>query len=298
MTGLSLIDTAIIGTGPAGLAAALHLRIRQKSFVLLGTGQLSQKLLRAPRVDNYLGLPGLSGAQLQGLFAAHLADMDITVTTDHITTVYPMGSSFSLAGAKTIYQARTVLLCTGVHTAKPLPGEEEFLGRGVGYCATCDAPLYKGKTAAVLAYTPQAWAEALFLATIANTVWFFGQKPVDAAIPANMRIISRQPAAITGDTKARALSLQNSSLAVDGVFILRDTIAPASLLPGLATQNGFISVDSSMATNIPGCFAAGDCTGTPHQFQRAAGQGQTAAWSAVAYLDKPQPIANRKDGAP
>jgi thioredoxin reductase (NADPH) len=88
-----------------------------------------------------------------------------------------------------------------------------------------------------------------------------------------------------GEKKAHALEFEDGTLEADGFFILRAAIAPQSLVPGLDTENGFIKVDTDMRTNIPGCFAAGDCTGRPHQYMRAAGQGQTAALNAVSYID-------------
>ena len=101
---------------------------------------------KAHTIQNYLGLPDIGGEELKAAYEAHLKAMDIEITEDKINAVYAMGEYFALQGNGTNYEAQTVILATGVSTAKAYPGEEQFLGRGVSYCATCDAPLYRGKT--------------------------------------------------------------------------------------------------------------------------------------------------------
>lgn len=278
-------DAIVIGSGPAGIEAAINLKIRNKAFLLFGSEALSHKLVMAAQVDNYLGLPAISGPDLQAKFLSHMRQMDISVLAGQVQAVYPMGDFFALTTSRENYEATAILLATGISHSKPLPGEEAFLGRGVGYCATCDGPLYRGKTVAVLGYTDEAAHEADYLAELAKKVYYFPMKK-NAALPGPPVEIRGGPAtAVTGDTQVRSLATGDGPLPVDGVFILRDAVAPASLLPGIETDGGFIRVDSDMRTNIPGCFAAGDCTGRPHQFMRAAGQGQTAALAAVGYID-------------
>ncbi len=145
-------DCAVVGGGPAGLEAAITLKVREKRFVLFAGQGLSRKVESAPRIDNYLGLPGVSGAELARRFREHLAGMDITPLYEQVSMVYPMGDYFSLATAKNTYEARSVILALGTAPAKLLPGEERLLGRGVSYCATCDAPLCRGKRVAVLGW--------------------------------------------------------------------------------------------------------------------------------------------------
>lgn len=279
-------DAAVIGSGPAGLEAALNLKIRNKRFLLFGTEDLSRKVTTAPRVDNYLGLPGISGKDLQAQFQAHLADMDIAIQAEQVQMVYPMGSYFSIATTKNTYEATAVILACGTFSAKLLDGEQEFLGRGVGYCATCDAPLYRGKTAVILGYTDESVHDANFLAEVAAKVYYVPVKKTRIMPRDDIEIVQGRPTRITGDSVVRQLILADRALTVDGVFILRETVAPASLIPGIRMEGGFIHVDIHMATNLAGCFAAGDCTGRPHQYMRAAGQGQSAALNAVAYMDQ------------
>ena len=266
-------DCAVIGSGPAGLEAALNLKIRNKSFILFGNPDLSRKIRQAPLIQNYLGLPSATGEELFSAFSRHLRDMDIEVTHGMVSLVYPMGDYFSIATGHNIYEATSAILAPGVFSASYLKGEQEFLGRGVGYCATCDAALYRGKTVAIIGYTADSVREADFTAEIAAKVHFIEPK-------------KHKKIEIIGDKRVTVLNLDDRTLEVDGVFILRESMAPDKLIPGIKLTDGFIEVDAAMRTSIPGCFAAGDCTGKPHQYIRAAGQGLTAAHFAVEYIDK------------
>lgn len=277
-------DAAIIGTGPAGLEAALNLKIRNKSFLLFGPSHLSTKLVSAAKVDNYLGLPGITGKDLQAQFLAHIQAMDIQITQQQVQMIYPMGDYFALASGQDNYEATTLILATGTSHTKLIEGEEAFLGRGVGYCATCDAPLYRGRAVAVLGYTDEAAHEANYVAELASKVYYIPMHPQAGTPSAPVEVIQGKVTAIEGDSAVHTLVLEDRRLAVDGIFVLRESVAPTSLLPGLEVRDGYIHVSMHMATNIPGCFAAGDCTGKPHQFMRAAGQGQTAGLAAVDYL--------------
>lgn len=278
-------DSIIIGTGPAGLEAAVNMKIRGKSFLLFGSKDLSRKLTVAPKIDNYLGFYGISGRELAEKFLSHLTAMEIEITGGQVSMVYTMGSYFSIATSMETYEATTVILATGAFSSTLLKGEQELLGRGVGYCATCDAPLYRGKTVAILGYNDESVHEADFVSEIAEKVYYISVKKANTAPNNNVKIINEKPIEILGESKVTGLKLETFTLETDGVFILRDSVAPTSLVPGLETDGGFIKVDALMRTNIAGLFAAGDCTGKPHQYMRAAGQGQTAAFEAVSYID-------------
>lgn len=275
----------IVGSGPAGLEAALNLKIRRKKFLLFGRDNLSAKIERAPRIDNYLGLPGISGQELAERFRNHIKTMGISLRTEQISSIYPMGDYFALASNRDTYEADTVILTTGSLSGVPFPGEERLLGLGVGYCATCDAPLYRGKTVAILGWGDEAVHEANFVREIAETVYYIPMSAHSADLDPAIQVVEGTVLEIEGDAHVSSLVLEDRVLKVDGVFLLRESISPASLLPGIAMEDAFIAVDANMRTSLPGCFAAGDCTGKPHQYMRAAGQGQTAALGAVAYLD-------------
>ena len=277
-------DIAIIGTGPAGLEAAVTAKIRNKKIILFGSKDLSLKVEKAHTIQNYLGLPNVSGEALKSACEAHLRALEIEITEDKINAVYAMGKYFALQGNGTNYEADTVILATGVSTAKPYPGEEEFLGRGVSYCATCDAPLYKGKTAAIVGFSPKEEPEADFMAEMADKVYYIPMYPDEVHVAENVEVLREKPVSVRGAFRVQELVTDQGSHAVDGVFFLRDSVTPKQLVPGLKIEDNHILVDRQMRTNLAGCFACGDVTGPPYQYIKSAGEGNIAALSAVSYL--------------
>lgn len=278
-------DIAIIGTGPAGLSAALNAKIRNKSFVLFGNNKLSHKVEKAHLIQNYLGLPGVTGSDLAENFKKHLAEMKIEITDKKVTNIFKMDDNFSILANNEIYEAKSIILATGIQTGRAFVGEETFLGRGVSYCATCDGALYKGKDIAVISYSKEEEHEVKFLANLANKVYFIPVYKNIGEMPDNVEVMKGLPIEIKGEMVVSELVLKDKVLKVEGIFILRDTISPATLLPGLVIENNHITVDRTMTTNIAGCFAAGDVIGKPYQYIKAAGEGNIAALSAVNYLN-------------
>ena len=280
------IDIAIVGSGPAGISAALNAKIRNKTFKVFGTKEISPKLVKAHQINNYLGFYGKSGKEIRDEFAKHLEAMDIKITEEKINNIYSMGDYFALMGSKNTYEATTVILATGVNFGKPLKGEEEYLGRGVGYCATCDAPLYKDKIVTIIAYNKHEESEANFLAQVASKVYYIPMYKEEVEVDESIEIIKDTPVEIVGEQFVQKLILKNNEIETDGLFILRDSISPGQLVPGLELDKNHVQVDRKMATNLKGCFAAGDIVGTPYQYIKAAGEGNIAALSAVSYLDE------------
>ena len=278
-------DIAIIGTGPAGLSAAITAKIRNKSVLLIGSRDLSTKVTKAHAIQNYLGLPNIPGADLGAAFQASINSVGVTVTEDKITAAYNLGDCYGLQGAETIYEASTLILATGMIPGKLLPGEEALLGRGVSYCATCDAALYRGKTVAVIGYSAKEEHEAAFLSEIAACVSYFPMYKDVESLPERVRVIREKPVEIRQENGLRQVVTAENSYGFDGVFILRDSISPGQLVPGLEIENNHVKVDRTMATNLPGCFACGDVVGLPYQYIKSAGEGNVAALSAAAYLD-------------
>lgn len=279
-------DIAIIGSGPAGLSAALNARIRKKSFIIFGSKNLSNKLEKAEKINNYLGFFNRSGKEIKEEFEKHIEAMDINITEEKVNNIYSMGKYFSIMANEKIYEATTIILATGVNFGKPFKGEEEFLGKGVGYCATCDAPLYKDKVVTIIAYNKHEEAEANFIGTIASKVYYVPMYKQEIEVDSSIEIIKDIPVEIVGDSSVKKLILKNSEIETDGVFILRDSISPGQLVPGLKIENNHVEVDRRMKTNIEGCYAAGDIVGTPYQYIKAAGEGNIAALSAVSYIEQ------------
>ena len=278
-------EIAIIGTGPAGLSAAITAKIRNKKILLIGNPNFSDKVQKAHQIQNYLGLPAISGKDLAKAFENHINSMDITITEGKVNAVYPMGSYFGLQVSQDIYEAETVIVATGIVTGKAFKGENELLGRGVSYCATCDAPLYRNKTVAVIGYSPKEESEAEFLAEVCEKVLYIPMYKEETKLSDKVTIINEKPTAVIGENKVKSLQTEKNNYEVDGIFILRDSIPPSQLVSGLEIKDNHIVVNLQMETNIKGCFACGDIVGRPYQYIKAAGQGNIAGLSAVAYLD-------------
>lgn len=279
-------DIAIVGTGPAGLSAALNAKIRNKNFIIFGTNELSNKLSKAEKVNNYLGFYGKSGSEIRNEFATHLKAMDINITEEKINNIYSMGDYFALMVNEKIYEATSVILATGVSFGKPFLGEEKFLGRGVGYCATCDAPLYKNKIVTIIAYDKNEEDDVNFIATIASKVYYLPMYKEKVDVISSIEVINDIPLEIVGDEKVTKLVLKNGEIITDGIFILRESISPGQLVPGLILNKNHVQVDRKMKTNLDGCFAAGDIVGVPYQYIKSAGEGNIASLSAIAYVDE------------
>ena len=279
-----MYDVAIIGTGPAGLSAALTLKLHEKSILWFGSPDFSPKVEKSEKIANYPGIPLVSGSELNRRFQAQAHESGLEPVDKMVTNIMPMDDHYSLLADNEVYEARTGLLATGVVSAKGIPGETEFLGRGVSYCATCDGFLYKGKTIGVFCGSERYEHEVEYLADLAEKVYLYtpykGQKVnrenVEAIAPIK---------AVTGGMKVTALQLiDGTELPVSGLFCLRNAVAPATLLPGLQLDGQHITVQRNQATNLPGCFAAGDCTGRPYQLAKAAGEGNVAAHAILDYL--------------
>ena len=261
-------DVLVIGGGPAGLSAALNVRARGRSVLVVSNPPEENPLWRAGRVDNHLGMPGLSGAELLRQFQHHAAAAGADLRTGKVLSAVLMGDDWYVSIGSDMEHARAVVLAAGVARGRKFPGEDTFLGRGVSYCATCDGMLYRGKPVAVLGYSDTAKREAEYLAEIGCDVTYFDQP---------------RTCAITGSGTVERVSCDGETIEAAGVFILRPTMAPTDVFPGLALTNNSVAVDRAMATNLPGVFAAGDCTGGPLQVSKAVGEGLVAGQSAAAY---------------
>ncbi len=276
---------AIIGTGPAGAEAAITAKIRNKKILLIGEKNLSANVEKAHTVENYLGLPDSSGTDLQAAFQRHLAQMEIEITQDRINAVYAMGEYFSLQGHAGLYEAESVILACGLSAERPLPGELENLGRGVSYCATCDGGFFRNKEVIVVGYTKEDAKEANFLAELTDTITYLAMYEGEEGLDQKIRKIEGQkPTGITKENGKLLLQTDKESLSADGIFILRASVPPSQLVPGLQIEKNQVVVDRAQKTNIEGLFACGDITGAPYQFIKAAGEGNVAALSAVNYL--------------
>lgn len=277
-------DVIVLGGGPAGLAAAVAARGRGKTVLVVSNRWQDSPLARAERVDNYLGLPGKTGGELLTDFHRHALDMGVEVVTGRVISLMEFDGYMLTVGSE-FYQGKALVLAPGVVRQAKLPGEQEYLGRGVSYCATCDGMLYRGRKVAVVGRSKDAPHEANFLHSLGCQVTYTAQRAPEG-LDAGITFLPAQRLEVAGEQTVTALVADGTPLPCDGVFILREAVASTDLLPQLAAENGAILVDRAMATNLPGVFAAGDCTGAPFQIAKAVGEGHIAGLSAANYLDQ------------
>lgn len=291
----TVYDIAVVGGGPAGLAAAIMGRQRNKTVAVFEHQDFSPRLRKAPRIDNYPGLPAMPGADLIDAFLRHCRVTGPEFIREKVTNVFP-GEPATVMTAAAVYEARAVILTLGVSTTPGLAGEREFVGRGVSYCATCDGGLYRGRDVAVVSYTAEGEEELRFLAGICRQVYFVPQYRFDGDVPANVTVLRDKVRGIGGKQTVEHLLLGSKILDVAAIFIARDVEPAENLVNGLAVEKGHIVVDRAFQTNIAGVFAAGDCVGRPYQVPKAVAEGQLAALGAVKYLDE-LAKRNEKTGA-
>ena len=278
-------DVLVIGGGPAGLSASINVRARGRSALVVSNPLEQNPLWRAERVDNYLGLPGLSGAEMLAAMRRHAEQAGVEFLAGKVLNAVQMPDAWYVSVGPDMYNARAVVLAAGVARGKKFAGEAELLGRGVSYCATCDGMLYRGRAVTVVGRSKDAPQEANYLKSLGcQVVYVSPQEPkgLDREIP----FVRAGKLEVRGTDRVSALVADGAELPCEGVFILRDALAPTDLLPDLELRNGAIAVDREMATSLPGVFAAGDCTGGPLQVAKAVGEGHTAGLSAAEYVDR------------
>lgn len=278
-------DIAVVGGGPAGLSAAINARARGKSVVVVGNDYRESPLYRAERVDNYLGMPGQTGAELMEAYRRHAEAMEVDFCAGRVLNIMQMEGTCYLSIGSEMETAKAVVLATGVVRGKKLPGEARYLGRGVSYCATCDGMLYRGKPVVVVGMAPDAPEEANFLQGIGCQVTYVSAHTPQKLIPAIPHMKSGK-LEIVGEETVTALRVNDTELPAQCVFLLRSAMPPTDLLPDLALEDGYITVDRQMRTNLPGIYAAGDCTGLPLQLSKAVGEGLVAGQAAAEYVDQ------------
>jgi thioredoxin reductase (NADPH) len=280
-----MYDLLVIGGGPAGLSAAVNGRRRNKEVLLVGKETVSNKLRQAHRVDNYLGIPQISGAELAAKYREHAVAEGVDLKEDDIQSLWSEDGVFQVMGKTQLYAAKAVIIATGTPQKASIPGEESLVGKGVSYCATCDGMFFRGKKVFFLSELEEGEKEANFLADICEQVYYLPRyKGEYTALDPRITVVSGRPLRFHGEERLMGVETSADQYEVEGVFIERASLPLDRLMPGLALEKGFIKVDRQQQTNVPGVFAAGDCTGKPWQVANAVGEGLVAALSAVDYL--------------
>lgn len=281
-------DAVIVGQGPAGVSAALYLQRAGFRTLLVGGG--AGGLAKAERIDNYYGLPAISGADLHAAGVAQAKALGAELAEDQVVGVEFDGTAFTLVGAKDRYTGRSILFATGAaRVTPPIPGLKELEGQGVSYCAICDGFFYRGKEVAVLGDGDYALHEAGELLPLAATVTLLTDgKPAPEGVPDNLRVDTRPIERLEGSPLKAVHFKDGESLALAGLFVALGVASAADLAKkiGIFTEGQYIKVNERMETNFPGIYAAGDCVGGLLQVAKAVGDGAIAGTSMVQHLRK------------
>lgn len=282
-----IYDTAVVGAGPAGISAALTLKLHNKSIIWFGSDELSGKVEKSKIIANYAGFRSIGGKELNCKFREQIKSAGLSLTDKTVTQITKRKNGFMILADNEIFKAKTVLLCVGAVSPKGFENEQELLGRGVSYCATCDGFLYKGKTVFVYCAAKKYEHEVVYLAELANKVYLYTPYDDCSVNLPNVHHLTSPLKAVTGEGKAEGIRLADGTeISVDGAFFLRSAVAASLILKGIDTDGAHILVNRRTETNVKGCFAAGDCTGRPYQIAKAVGEGNVAAHSIVEYLSE------------
>lgn len=296
-----MVDIIIVGSGPAGMSAAVYgkragLSVLVIEKVYYGTGQVAE----SSHVDNYLGIPGINGYELGEKFRSHAEGLGVEFKDGEVIRFEKAADRWyvHLKNGETL-ESKTVVYAAGAaHRHLGVPGEEEFSGKGVSYCATCDGAFFKGKDVAVVGGGNTAMDDAIYLADICNKVYLVHRRDVfrgDATTLTKLKetenielVVPAKVQEVKGGQVVTALQLEDGrSLEVSGVFVAVGMQPATSMLQGivLMDDNGYIIADETGRTSAAGFFAAGDVrTKELRQIITAVADGANAATSAERYI--------------
>ena len=282
-----MYDVIIAGSGPAGLSAALYTsRANLKTLVI---GKDRGALEKADKIENYFGMSEpISGCELVDNTKMQVQNLGAELAEDEIFHISWDGT-FLVEGREKSYRAYAVLLATGTaRRTLNLPGIQAFEGRGVSYCAICDAFFYRGRKVAVLGNEEYAIHElSQLLPVVESAVLLTNGLELKASVPEGVQVIETPLASVDGTEQVEKVTFSDgSSLAVDGIFVALGSAGAAELARkiGAVTDGRNIQVNEEMETNIPGLYAAGDCTGGLLQISTAVGEGAKAAMSMIKFV--------------
>ncbi|MGI6468309.1 MAG: NAD(P)/FAD-dependent oxidoreductase [Syntrophomonadaceae bacterium] len=283
-------DVVILGCGPAGLSAAVNATIRNKKVLVIGGDPCSPPMHRAQKIDNYLGLPGIRGAELLERFMDHARAMDIEIVNGKVDLVTDIGTGYQLLLGDEFVNSKTIIIATGVPYKSTLPREEEMLGKGLGYCATCDGPLYRDRNVMLISHNEEGESEADFMAQLCREVYYVPLYKKVGAMDPRVKVLQERPKEIIGEDQVTGVRMANDEIIpVDGLFILGGETSPSRLVPGLEMEDRHIKVNRKQETNLRGILAAGDCTGKPYQVAKSIGEGQVAGLQASLLASQIRP---------
>lgn len=294
-------DLIIVGAGPAGITAAVYAARKRMNFLLV-TGDIGGQAAWSGDIENYTGYQFVTGPELAAKFEEHMRTYNIPVKEpERVVELDKRGSSVRIKTDKAEYESRTVIIASGKKSKElGVPGEKEYKNRGLAYCATCDGPLFSGKSVAVIGGGNSALDAALGLIKIAKKVYLINNTPALAGDPVMRDKVSSSPVVevingasvleITGGAMVSGIRIlrdgREVSIPVEGIFVEIGLVPNSGFATGIEKNGlGEIRIDSHNRTNVEGVFAAGDVTDVPEkQIIIAAGEGSKAALSAFKYL--------------
>ena len=279
-------DIAIVGSGPAGLSAAINAKIAGKNIIIYGDKDFSPKLIKAVSIKNYLGFPDITGTGLRDRFQENLDFLEIEITEKKVSAVYAMKNYFMLNVDNDMEEATAVIVAAGIEHKKTCKNEDDFFGNGLSNCATCDGNLYRGKTVYVMCESEEEENDIIYLSNLVNKVILSTSYEIKNPLPENVELTKAKPLSINGSDKVDGIMTTEGEIKADGYFILKSSVSPSQLVPHLMTDNGHITVNRKMETNLKGLYAAGDVTGRPYQYMKATGEGLIAAQEACVYINR------------
>lgn len=300
-----MYDLIIIGAGPAGLSAAVYAARAELDFIVIeGSMMQGGQVLTTYDVDNYLGLPGIGGFDMGMKFAEHAKKLGVTFVTENVISMEIQRNVKSVKTDKNTYETKTIIIATGaVHKKAGIPGEAEFTGKGVSYCATCDGAFFKNKVTAVVGGGDVAVEDALYLSRMCGKVYLIHRRDEFRAAKSLVKkaretdniefVLDSVVEKIDGENKVRSINIRNKkgatikTLEVDGVFFAVGMQPVTAFVDKNIEMNeaGYIIAGEDCATNIPGVYAAGDIrTKQLRQIITAAADGANAVTSVEKYI--------------
>ncbi len=298
-----MYDVLIVGGGVAGLTAALYVRRAGRSVLVLEGTALGGQIVSSPLVENYPGLPAVSGLDYADALSAQVKALGAETRFAQVSAAQRSEGGFTLTAGRKTFAGRSLILATGAKPRKlGLAGEEALTGRGVSYCATCDGAFFRGKDVAVVGGGDSALQSALFLSGLCRRVTlihrrqeFRAQAAYVTAVRSRENLVlalSRQVSALRGETALTGLTLVGGEapeeLPVDGLFVAVGHAPDNTVFAALAALDsaGYFRAGEDCRTGTPGVFAAGDCRAKGlRQLTTAAADGSVAATAACAWLD-------------